>query len=73
MKSKALKKLYEIFAIVTILIVWYGLIPCFIFEVESTAVVVGFFLISAVVTVNAGCRIVKAAKAIGEIQNEESD
>lgn len=73
MKSKALKKLYEIFALITLLVVWYGLVPCLVFEIQSTIVVVGFFLISAIGTVHVGCRIIKAAKAIGEIQNEESD
>lgn len=72
MNPKILKKIYEIITIAVIIFAWYGLVPTTVFAIESTLIVMGFLLVSLIGTVYAGNRIVKAIKAIGEI-NEETD
>lgn len=69
-KNKKLNAIYDIIFIIFIAIMWYGLVPSIIFEIESTFIVMGFLLISIVGTVYAGNRIINVASKIGKNVNE---
>jgi hypothetical protein len=73
MKDKISKLIYEILIFGFIIVAWFGLMPTEIFAVESTFVVMGFWLISLIGSVYCGRRIVKAIKKLKEIQNETTD
>jgi len=73
MKNKILPKIYQIITWVFLLLAWYGIVPSYVFSIESTAVVMGFFLISLIGTVYVGSRIQNVVKVIGEVQNETNN